>query len=246
MRLLLVFFIVFIWTSNAHATAVQKPVAKPAVVKKGIILKSDSSKVDLRKFDETAVKKYSVQKDFIYDDVAPQSLSLWDRFWRWIWRLINNIFSGGITGSIIKYVLIAVVIAIVVFAVIKLIGLDYKFLTGKSKAVAIPFEESLENIHEIDFDEQIDFALQNGNYRLAVRLLYLKTLKHLSDKQLINWQPEKTNQAYVLELENENYKQEFNTLTNQFEYIWYGEFFIDKSSFEPINQSFLQFNQKTI
>jgi hypothetical protein len=245
MRLLLVFFIVFTWTCSAQATAVQKPVAKP-VVKKGIVLKSDSSTIALRKFDEAAVKKYSEQKEFIYDDVAPQSLSLWDRFWRWVWRLINSLFSGGITGSIIKYILIAVVIALVVFVVIKLIGLDYKFLTGKSKTVAIPFEESLENIHEIDFDEQIDLALQSGNYRLAVRLLYLKTLKQLSDKELINWQPEKTNQAYVLELENENYKQEFNTLTNQFEYIWYGEFFIDKRSFEPINQSFLQFNQKMI
>jgi hypothetical protein len=245
MRLLLVFFIVFTWTCSSQAIAVQKPAAKP-VVKKGIVLKSDSSTIDLRKFDEAAVKKYSEQKEFIYDDVAPQSLSLWDRFWRWVWRLINSLFSGGITGSIIKYILIAVVIAIVVFVVIKLIGLDYKFLTGKSKTVAIPFEESLENIHEIDFDEQIDLALQNGNYRLAVRLLYLKTLKHLSDKELISWQPEKTNQAYVLELENENYKQEFNALTNQFEYIWYGEFFIDKRSFEPINQSFLQFNQKMI
>ena len=243
MRLLLVFFIFFIWTSTVQATAVQTPVAKP-VVKKGIVLKSDSSRIDLRKFDETAVKKYSQQKEFIYDDVAPQSLSLWDRFWRWVWRLINKVFSGGITGNIIKYILIAVVIALVVFIAIKLIGLDYKFLTGKSKTVAIPFEESLENIHEIDFDEQIDFALQNANYRLAVRLLYLKTLKQLSDKELINWQPEKTNQAYVLELENENYKQEFNTLTHQFEYIWYGEFFIDKLSFESINQSFLQFNQK--
>ncbi|MFA6275127.1 MAG: hypothetical protein WC622_00150 [Pedobacter sp.] len=245
MRLLLVFFIFFIWTGTGQATAVQTPVAKP-VVKKGIVLKSDSSAIDLRKFDEIAIKKYSQQKEFIYDDVAPQSLSLWDRFWRWVWRLINKVFSGGITGSIIKYILIAVVIAIVVFVVIKLIGIDYKFLAGKSKTVAVPFEESLENIHEIDFDEQIDFALQNGNYRLAVRLLYLKTLKQLSDKQLINWQPEKTNQAYVLELENENYKQEFNTLTNQFEYIWYGEFFIDKHSFEPINQSFLQFDQKMI
>ncbi|MFD0939957.1 hypothetical protein [Pedobacter boryungensis] len=245
MRSILVFLIFFIWANTVQATAVEKPVVKP-VIKKGFVLKTDSSTIDLRKFDETAVKKYSKQKEFIYDDVAPQSLSLWDRFWRWFWRLINKIFSGGITGSIIKYILIAVVIAIVVFVVIKLIGIDYKFLIGKSKTVTVPFEESLENIHEIDFDEQIDFALQNKNYRLAVRLLYLKTLKKLSDKELINWQPEKTNQAYVLELENENYKQEFNVLTNQFEYIWYGEFFIDKLDFDSINQSFLQFNQKMI
>lgn len=148
MRLLLVFFIAFILANNAQATAVQKPVAiKPSIAKKSFVLKSDSSTVELRKFDESAVKKYSVQKEFIYDDVAPQSLSLWDRFWRWVWRLINRVFSGGTTGNIIKYILIAVVISLVVFIAIKLIGLDYKLLTGKSKTLAVPFEESLENIH---------------------------------------------------------------------------------------------------
>lgn len=232
------------WAFNVHATAVQKPVKPIMVAKKDTILKIDSSKVELRKFDEQALKKYSLQPEFVYDDV-PKTLSLWDRFWRWFWRLVNEFFSGKATGNIIQYVLIGLVVALVVFIVVKIIRLDLKLLSGKSKKVEIPFAETLENIHEIDFNEELEKAMQSGNYRLVVRLLYLKTLKQLTDQSLIDWQPEKTNQVYVSELVNEDYKLAFGKLTKQFEYIWYGEFFIDKNSFEPIQQSFQQFNEQT-
>lgn len=249
MRLSLVFFLLVIGIFNTQATALQKPVVKtiikPKVIKKPLVLTIDSSKVELRTIDEKAVDNYSKQKEFIYDDVAPSSMSMWDKFWRWFWRMIGRLLNGEVSGGIIKYVLIVLLVIGVVYAVIKIIGLDLKLLTGKSKGVEVPYEESLENIHEIDFDAQLEQAIENGNYRLAVRLLYLRTLKHLTDKNLIDWKLEKTNQAYVAELTNENYKDEFTNLTNQFEYIWYGEFFIDKNIFEPINESFQAFNQST-
>jgi hypothetical protein len=209
-------------------------------------VKIDSSQVDIRKIDTAAVSHYSRQKDFIYDDVPPESLSLWDRFWNWLWDLIARAFGNKVSGTLIKYLLLSLVIIIVVFLVIKLIGLDYKVLTGRSKALNIPFEETLENIHEINFDEQLELALQANNYRLAVRLLYLKTLKQLSDQKIIAWLPDKTNQAYVSEIHDVQKRKVFSDLTLQFEYIWYGEFFIDKNTFESVHQSFQQFNSSKV
>ena len=247
MRLILVFFITLISIGNADANALQQPIAaKVNVSKKILSLQKDSSVVELRKFNQDSVQHYSKQKEFIYDDVAPASLSWWDRFWRWFWDWVNDLFSGGKTAPFVKYLVIALVIGIIVFIVIKLIGVDFKLLTGKSKTIAVPYEESLENIHEINFDDQIEKAKLNGNFRLVVRLLYLKTLKQLSDKNLINWQPEKTNQTYVAEMQNQQYHDEFANLTTQFEYIWYGEFYIDEKTFEPIRTSFQQFNQQAI
>jgi hypothetical protein len=247
MRLLLLFIFFFTGTLSANSAVLQKnEVAKKEMVKKKpLVEKLDSSKIAVRKFSEEAISDYSKQQEFIYDDVAPKTISVWDRFWRWIWSLINELLSGKTSGSIIKYVLIGVVIALVVFLVIKLIGLDLKLFTRKSKSLDVPFSETLENIHEIDFDEQLNIALQNKNYRLVVRLLYLKTLKQLTDKNLIDWQPEKTNQTYVLELANQPYHQQFVALTYQFEYVWYGEFYIDQPTFESIHQSFKDFNQQT-
>lgn len=246
MRCKLVFVLLLGAALAAHGQPVQKPAApKPVVAKKQLQL--DSGKVERRSFDTKAIEAYSKQKEFNYD-VTPKQLSWWDRFWRWIWSVIMSVFSGNggkvsIFLIILKYLIIAAVVLGIAFGVVKLLGLDLKMLARKPKAIEVPYEESLENIHEIDFDEQLDKAIQDGNYRLAVRLLYLRTLKHLSDRDIINWQPDKTNQAYVLEVKDETSRKEFAQLTYRFEYVWYGEFFIDKGSFEPISQSFHQFNQ---
>jgi len=209
-------------------------------------LKNDSSTVVPRNFDLQKIKDYSVQKDFQYDEQAPTNISWWDRFWRWFWDLLNGALQNKYSGSFVKYLVIVIVAALVIFAVIKLIGLDLKIFAGKSKAVEVPYDESLENIHEINFNEEIEKAVASGNYRLAVRLLYLRSLKLLSDQELIMWQPEKTNQTYIDELIDLERKQQFKVLTLQFEYIWYGDFSIDKEGFKGVKGSFDRFNVKAL
>lgn len=210
------------------------------------LLKNDSSAVVLRNFDLQKIKDYRTQKEFLYDEQLPINTNWWDRFWRWIWDLITAAMENRYSGDFIKYLVIAIIVALVIFAVIKLIGLDLKIFTGKSKAVDVPYDESLENIHEINFIEEIEKAVGNGNYRLAVRLLYLRSLKLLSDRELIHWQPDKTNQAYVDELADQDRKEQFKVLTLQFEYIWYGDFAVDKDGFKAIKGNFERFNVKAL
>ena len=209
-------------------------------------IKNDSSAVPLRNFDLQQLKEYSTRKDFQYEEQLALNTSWWDRFWRWIWELINGTLENRYSGSFIKYLLIAIVVTMVIFVIFKLMGLDLKIFSGKSKAIDIPYDESMENIHEINFNEEIEKAMAKGNYRLAVRLLYLRSLKLLSDAELINWQPEKTNQAYIDELKDEERKKEFKLLTLQFDYIWYGDFPIEKESFKTLKMSFDRFNVKTL
>lgn len=232
---IVLFFIGFSFFSLVGAQIVKDPP-----------LKNDSSSVELRNFDLQKIKDYSVQKDFQYDEQATINTSWWDRFWSWFWDLLNGALANKYSGNFIKYLVIVIVAALVIFAVIKLIGLDLKIFAGKSKAVDVPYDESLENIHEINFNEEIEKAIANGNYRLAVRLLYLRSLKLLSDRELINWQPEKTNEAYINELIDPERKQQFKVLTLQFEYIWYGDFAIDKESFKGLKGSFERFNVKAL
>lgn len=225
-------------------------IGKPT--KDTIALKLDSSKTQIREFDNEAIQKYKAEKAFQYGEEDSKDLGWWDRFWRSFWDWIDSLFGERqITGSkasvwptVLKYVTIAVCIGIIVFVIFKLAGVDFKWLAGKSKAIEVPYDESLENIHEISFDDEIENTLQNGNYRLAVRLLYLQTLKHLSDKGVIDWLPNKTNLAYVKEVQKQDKGYEaFVSLTNQFEYIWYGDFSVDKATFAHIQQSFQQFNE---
>jgi len=239
MRLLLLFLFIGFYTTAFSTGPLQvKPLAKVAQ------LSSDSSKVDIRKFNPQQIKAYAARKEFIYIDEAPANESVWSKFWRWFWRSLEKVLVDKHTGPLIKYAAIAAAVALVIYIIFKATGMDLRAITSNSKAVYVPYSESQENIHEIDFSEEINKAVTAGNYRLAVRLFYLRTLKKLNDNGMISWQPEKTNQTYIREIADPEKQQQFIGLTAQFEFIWYGEFFIDIEAFDHVKNAFERFNPK--
>jgi hypothetical protein len=212
------------------------------------IQQNDSVKIQLRKFNEQPIAEYAKLKDFQYNDTSSAPISFWDRFWRWVWRFIENVFRGISVGKsswlIFRIVLFILAAGFVVYIVFKILGIDIvKIFRGESKGIAISYTESLENIHDINFDTEIENAISNRNYRLAVRLLYLRSLKQLNDAKLIHWQIEKTNSTYLNELTDTEHKQLFSLLTRQFEYVWYGDFPVDGPAFQNINTLFINFKK---
>lgn len=106
--------------------------------------------------------------------------------------------------------------------------------------IAVEKEEDLK-----DIDKWLRQAIQNGNYRLAVRYLYLNTLQQLADRKLIEINTHKTNYEYVIEMKRHRSANEFASLTLQYEYVWYGEYPVNLKLFEQIQNGFQYFN-KTI
>ncbi|RYG21293.1 MAG: hypothetical protein EOO07_03005, partial [Chitinophagaceae bacterium] len=138
---LLGFCLLLLFCFAAHAYSQQKATTVEVKISKvNVIVKKDSGSITHRKFDDERVKEYRTQREFKYNDVAPQGESLWTRFWSWFWRIIDAIFSGKVAGNIIKYVLMALVIILIVFIAIKFIKLDYSLFSKKSKAIVVPFE----------------------------------------------------------------------------------------------------------
>jgi hypothetical protein len=210
-------------------------------------LRLDTSKIQVKSFDKQAIEKYKADKEFNYNgEGVGVRESLWARFWSWVWDKITKGFAKvPYSGYFIQYTLLAVAIGFLIYFILKSVGIDAgRLLRGESQKVSLPYTESLENIHEIDFDTEIEKAISQHNYRLAVRLLYLKCLKQLSDSKLIEWQIDKTNSAYLFELTNPSQKQTFGMLTRQFEYVWYGNFSIDKQAFGNINTLFQDFKNQ--
>ena len=97
------------------------------------------------------------------------------------------------------------------------------------------------DITEVDFDELIKRTAASGDYRKAVRLLYLESLKTLNHKKWINWKPYKTNYEYQLELSGTKLQSSFDRLTYNFEYIWYGHFDIDQAVYQQLERGFKDF-----
>ncbi len=219
----------------------QAQVAKPKQEKHE--MRTDSSQITPSKFDKRAISDYKEQKEFQYDQIEGRQLSLWERFWMWFWKMISKLFVGAASNSVSKYLFIGLGIALLAFLIVKMIGAKNIF-SKKPLETILPYDVLNENIHEIDYDKELQRLIGEGKFRLAVRLLYLRALKKLSDAQLIQWQPDKTNYNYLTEISKPELKNDFSQLTLQFDYIWYGDFPIDEQKFEPIKQSFNHFNNQ--
>ena len=250
-KLLFVYFLLFA-VADAGPLA-NKPVVKHIVLKPAAqpvvdSIRLDTSKINVHVFSAAALDKYKNNPDFDYREAdAKTGLNWWQRFWNWFWELIAKLFGNNQPASVpsfsfLKYIIEAAAVVLLIFIIIKLAGLNISNIFNRDATeIQVPYSESLENIHQITFDEEIEKALSQRNYRLAIRLLYLSTLKQLNDAHLIQWQLEKTNSTYLNELRDATQRQSFGILTRQFEYVWYGDFPVDGQSFQNINTLFHDF-----
>lgn len=155
--------------------------------------------------------------------------------------LLSSILGSGI----LSILLWAFVICFIGFILYQLFLSEGGFRRSSKKVKDIIAEVQEEIITpESDFDGLIRQALQNGNYRQAIRYQYLRTLHLLAGKNLVILAPDKTNFQYVSEIGNPDMRQAFAGLTLNYEYVWYGEFDIDKDIYEKIETGFRLLNQK--
>jgi hypothetical protein len=239
------------------ATGLASASATTAVAPKGhaVLTVDSASAVNVRHFDANTLKSYARQPEFKYDE-SKVDLSWWERFWHWFWdwfidlfkfkKLPGNLFLSILTilWRIIEILTLLGAIVAIIYVILKWSGVDVRNVFRRQPAVAISHSEFVENINTINFDAEIENAVAAHNYRFAVRLLYLKCLKQLSDSSLIEWKIDKTNYAYLNELKNEGQRAAFGSLTRKFEYVWYGEFLIDASLYGDISSSFSNFNKQ--
>jgi len=102
---------------------------------------------------------------------------------------------------------------------------------------------SEENIFDIDYQKEIERAIRGLNYRLATRLLFLRLLKNLSQKNIIQYKQDRTNFDYLLQLSQGKYYHDFFRLTRNYEYAWYGKFEVSQEAFGVIKNEFEKFDR---
>jgi hypothetical protein len=120
------------------------------------------------------------------------------------------------------------------------IGKNSLFASNR-RYVTIPGKKEKTEFKTLTNEEQARDAMASGNFRLAVRYLYLDALDILGQKGYLVITPQKTNFQYVRELANEKVQQSFAGLTLQYEYTWFGEFQLNHHQFNTIQTAFQNF-----
>ncbi len=187
-------------------------------------------------FDRQQLANYKNDKDFDYSRKI-DAINWWQRFKDWLYHILTSflesIFGSFTPGSwlytvigIVKYFLIAGVLFFIIWLFVRLNPGKALLKTKAPPEVLLSEEEKI--IHEEDIPALIHQALQQRDYRLALRYSYLLMLKTLQDKELIEYQHEKTNQEYQKEIESPEIGRQFNRATHLYDFVWYGDF--------PMNQ----------
>ncbi len=143
--------------------------------------------------------------------------------------------------DVLKWLVPAMILG---FAILKIAGMDQISLWRRSTAGAAPEDPLLEDIHLMDFEGSIAQAVAGSRFREAVRLQYLFTLKLLTDRGYIRWQPGKTNADYASEINGAALQEGFASLTHVFECAWYGELPVNGDAYTQIEPGFRGFRER--
>jgi len=197
----------------------------------------------LRHFNAQSLRDYARQAEFRYQETLSGD-SWWDRFLRWFWETLDTLLGNEYGRPLITYGAILLLTGLLIFLILKATGLDLLVFGRASKAIPVPPDAGTEDIHLIDFNQEIHRAVDAGNYRLAVRMFYLRLLKQLSDRNEITWSPDKTNRTYITEIQDAGRSARFKKLTQEFERAWYGEIGPEPGDFKRIAADFENFNSQ--
>jgi hypothetical protein len=228
-----------------------------AGVKDSTFIPNDSSEIQLR--EPSAAVQQEVYNDeawkYITEENKPRNeQSFFDRLFNdFLESLFDDVSAPDwdpngkprvSSFDWLTLVFILIGVALIVFFIIKATGAGGgKLFKGKTKRKE-KLDASVEDvdIHGIDYDAQISGAKSRGDYRIAVRLWFLRSLKEMADLKLIDWKIDKTNTDYFYELSGSKLQNQFGNVRLIYDYIWYGDFKLNELRYNEAEQELRRFH----
>lgn len=217
-----------------------------------LIVKYDTERLEPKKISEEDLNKFKNDPKFDYE-IIESNPTWWDDFLTWLWNLFLRFFewifgveaAAGALATFLR-ILPYLLLVLLLYLLIRVFVTNARtpFHTQQNKAyVSLSEEEHI--IKNEDIQVLIQKALDDKNYRLAVRYYYLYILQLMSDKELIDWQLQKTNHDYENEIKKPDLKKAFTKITRLYDYVWYGDFDIDEPQYQRAEVIFSNL-QKTL
>src|SRR5690606_32971103 len=153
--------------------------------------------------------------------------------------------SGFRWAPIMKPIIwLVIIVGFVTFLVIFLSNSNTRLFRKTSKITDEEINPATSDIFNINYQAEINKAAGAGNYRFAVRLMFLRLLRELSDTGKIQYRQDGTNFDYMMQLHGTALYGDFPRLTRHYEYSWYGQFAIDTEKYGHIANDFENFRQR--
>jgi len=145
----------------------------------------DSTTFEVRIPSDSKLEKFRNVPEFKYDREVKQESTIWNRIINWLLENFFKLFSNTGAAPYVRYIIVGVLIALLIA---KILNTDFQSLFIKSKKqIKIDYGISEQDLNKINIDEMIEKSIKNQDYRLATRYLFLKSLKILTENNIIQW-----------------------------------------------------------
>lgn len=153
--------------------------------------------------------------------------------------------SGFTAHPVFQTILWLIIIGgFVTFLILYLYNSNAGLFRKSTSIVGEETEMETNDIFAINYQKEIEKAVGMSNYRLAVRLMFLRLLRDLSDKNIIQYKQDSTNFDYMMQLRSTVMYPDFFRIARNYEYSWYGQFDIDKEKYFIIKKEFENFETR--
>lgn len=200
----------------------------------------DSSKVVVRQPDAKFIDSYRSQKEFNYLGQPLLEKNLFNQLIKYLidkfksWKQYSHLIPMIFKMLMWMLILLTFLIIITKTKLYKLFYTDQE-IENPAFVFSNPDEQT------IDFDEAIRLQINQQQYRLAIRLLYIKGISLLRSKELIHFSKEKTNVDYWCDLTDADLKSGFYRVTSIYNHVWYGDVEIEEDQYLRFEKSFQSF-----
>lgn len=191
----------------------------------------------------SSVKKKYHSPAFDYTDKKYKKSSFWQRVGTWIGDFFKSMTPDWRLNftQIVIYLLYALGGFSILFIAFRIFyNKNSIFSHDPEKKEEEEVEFVKRHLENIDLQSYIDKSLTDENWNMAIRYLQLQLLQLLAQKGQIEWDYRKTNQDFIYEIKDKNIKEKFIHTTTVFNYVWYGDFELDKAKFEVFKADFMQ------
>jgi hypothetical protein len=152
--------------------------------------------------------------------------------------------------GVLEWILILALVIGFLFLIFKILS-SRSSIPFKNKKVDISILETTpieteDQLKNILYQDEITKAEAQGNYRLAIRLYYLRVLKKFIEAGLVRFHINKTNNDYCEEVKNHKIYADFRECTQFYNYVWFGEFGIDIEAYQMLKTDFNNLLEKPL
>lgn len=216
-------------------------------------VKIDTTTIVKKQFESSSIDRYKNDKAFNYEEVATGP-SLYEQITEWFYRMLRKLFSwffDDVETPVGLFVLFLKALPYIIAIIVLYLILNFflkvnskNLISGKNNKEIVHIEDEEALLQSKDLPQLIALAVSEENYRLATRYQYVLLLQQLSNKELIVWEQQKTNEDYIQEVNTKNIHTEFEEITRFYDFVWYGNFEINQQEYIKGMQSIQQIAEK--